>query len=516
MKQELTYRRALRLAGVCLLTAVTAPTMAGAAPPESITIVLPEEPLALELCDSGSPTRRITQGNVAESLTFLEPDTKQLEPWLATSWQQIEPTLWRLQLRENVKFHDGQDLTAAAVVTSLNRAWTPVLACGVRQQFFQSNVYTARAVDGRTIEITTEKPDPILPLRLSFLGITSPATPLGTKTLEPIGTGPYRFVSWTKGERIRLERFKGYWGPAPVIESAQYQFRQESSIRAAMAQTGEADLAHAIAPQDVRPEDWSAGRAMNFELPGVTLLRFDLVTPLPPMDDIRIRRAINLAIDRQDFLDVVFDGHGSLANHAFVPATNGFNPKVPSWEFRPDEARKLIAAARDDGVPVDQEIVLYGRLGVYENATEGMELVAAMLKDVGLKVRVEMLGLQAWARVLRSTYQPGRQVNMMQQSHENQTGDAIFTFSPQYSFTGPFSALRDQQANEMITEALSLSGAERTAALQKISYRLYTEVIPDAPLVVVTSTMMTSGKITYKPNLSSFEEVHLKNIRPAR
>src|SRR5690606_910337 len=114
------------------------------------------------------------------------------------------------------------------------------------------------------------------------------------------------------------------------------QWRQESAIRAAMAQTGEADIALAVASQDVRPEDWEAGRAVNFELPGVTLLRFDLVSPLPPMDDVRIRRAINLAIDRQGFLDVVFDGNGAPANHIFVPAVTGYNPEVPAWEYDPE------------------------------------------------------------------------------------------------------------------------------------------------------------------------------------
>src|SRR5690606_20469450 len=149
------------------------------------TIVLPEEPQSLELCESGTSVRRVTQGNVGEPLIFRDPATQELGAGLATGWEQVEPTLWRFQLRGGVRFHDGLPFDAEAAATSLNRTWTPQLACGVLQQYFQGNTYTARAADALTLEVTTEAPDPILPLRLSFLAIGSPATPADAKTLEP-------------------------------------------------------------------------------------------------------------------------------------------------------------------------------------------------------------------------------------------------------------------------------------------------------------------------------------------
>jgi peptide/nickel transport system substrate-binding protein len=491
------------------------PDSAAAAPPESIVIVLPEEPQSLELCESGTSIRRVTQRNVGEPLIFRDPATQALNPGLATGWERIDDTTWHFTLRDGVTFHNGEVFDAAAAADSLNRTWTTELACGVNQQYFQGNSYAATALDEKTLEVTTETLDAILPLRLSFLAISAPATSDTEKSVDPIGTGPYQLGEWVRGERITLEKFANYWGDNPGVETVEYQWRQESAIRAAMVQTGEADVALAIAAQDVLPEDWESGRAVNFELPGVALLRFDMVDPLQPINDIRVRRAINMAIDRQGFIDVVFNGLGSPANQAFVPTTIGYDDTVPAWEYDPEGARQLIDEARADGVAVDTEIVIYGRLGVYENATEGMELIAALLNEAGLNVRVEMLALQAWLGILRSSYEDGRPTNMMQQSHENPTGDAVFTFTPQYTATGPFSALRDDRLNEMVEAARPLSGEERAAALEAISHYLYTEVVPDAPIAVVTSTMMLSGAVDYTPNAMSFEEIIVSEIGAA-
>jgi peptide/nickel transport system substrate-binding protein len=102
---------------------------------------------------------------------------------------------------------------------------------------------------------------------------------------------------------------------------------------------------------------------------------------------------------------------------------------------------------------------------------------------------------------------------MMQQSHENVTGDAIFTFNPQYTSTGPFSALRDDKLDKMVADAQGLSGDERATALKAISHYLYTEVVPDAPIAVTTSTMMLSDAVTYKPTPASFEEILVSDIK---
>jgi len=493
---------------VFMACAGTAPLAAD----DSIVVVLPEEPQSLELCESGSSIRRVTQHNVGEPLVQRDPDTQTLSEGLAVSWTQDGDTAWQFDIREGVSFHDGSALDAEAVATSLNRTWNEDLACGVAQQYFQGNTYSASAVDTMTVRIETDTLDAILPLRLSFLAISAPATSTTEKSAAPIGTGPYSFTEWVRGEHITLDRFEDYWGEAPQVAQVQYQWRQESAIRAAMVQTGEADLALSVASQDVLPEDRDTGRAVSFALPAVTLLRFDLVDPLEPLNDIRVRRAVNLAIDRQGFVDVVFDGQGSPANHVFSPSTIGYDETVPQWEYDPEEARRLIEEARADGVAVDNEIVIFGRLGVYENATESMELVAAMLNEVGLNVRVEMLALQAWLGVLRSSYEPGRPTNMMQQSHENVTGDAVFTFNPQYTASGPFSALRDDFVNEHVAAAQGLSGEERAEALREISHYLYTEVIPDAPIAVTSSTMMLSDAISYDPTPASFEEIVIGDI----
>ena len=501
--------------GIALTSALSSvPGMAQAPAPGSIVVVLAEEPQTLELCESGTSIRRITQRNVGEPLLFRDSSTQELNPGLATSWEQIDDTTWRFTIRDGVTFHDGAPLDADAVARSLNRTWATDLACGVNQQYFQGNTYTATAVDDMTVEIETGSEDAILPLRLSFLAISGPSTSLTEKTSAPVGTGPYQFEEWVPGQRIALTKFDDYWNDTPGAESVEYQWRQESAIRAAMAQTGEADLALAVAPQDVLQEDWDRGRAINFSVPEVALLRFDMVDPLQPINDLRVRKAINMAIDRQGFIDVVFNGFGEPATHIFTPETTGYDPSIPLWEYNPERARQLVAEARADGVDVENEIVIFGRRGL-QNATQGMELIAAFLNEVGLNARVEMLGLQAWLDVLRSSYEEGRPTNMMQQSHGNLTGDAVFTFTPQYTSGGPFSALRDEELNQMVADVRLLSGEERAEALREISNYLYTELVPDAPIAIRTSTIMLSDRVNYDPNPASFEVIELSEITGA-
>ena len=138
-----------------------------------------------------------------------------MKPRLATAWEQVNPTTWRFTLRDGVKFHDGTPFDAGAVVYSLERTLDPALTCITRTKYFGGIEITAKAVDPLTVEFTTKTPMPILPTLMAQLSIASPKTPKGEYTNDPIGTGPYDFVSWTQGENVKIERFPGYWGEQP-------------------------------------------------------------------------------------------------------------------------------------------------------------------------------------------------------------------------------------------------------------------------------------------------------------
>jgi peptide/nickel transport system substrate-binding protein len=142
-----------------------------------------------------------------------------------------------------VVFHDGEPFNAEAAKTAIERTLDERIDCEIRIKFFGGMQVTPVVVDEHTLDVKTAEPAPILPTMMGTMTMTSPNTVTGERTRDPIGTGPYRFVSWTPGTSVVLERFEGYWGEQPEVEQVTYVFRGESAVRAAMVATGEADIA---------------------------------------------------------------------------------------------------------------------------------------------------------------------------------------------------------------------------------------------------------------------------------
>jgi len=336
----------------------------------AVTIVLSEELDLVEPCQaSRSNIGRVIKQNVAETLTEINPLDGSIAPRLATAWEQVDDLTWRFTLRDGVTFHDGAALNADAVIYAIQRTMDETLDCEVRTKFFGNIALEPSAVDDLTVEIKTDSPVPILPTMMGTFTIVSPNTPMGEPTRDPIGTGPYTFESWAPGENIVLLRNPDYWGEAPAIEKATYVWRTESAVRAAMIATGEADIAANIAVQDATDPE------MDFSYPNSETSRLRIDTTVPPLDDIRVRKALNLAFDREAVRGSIFSPDVIPATQLVVPSINGHNPDLKVWSHDVAEAKKLVDEARADGVPVDDEITLLGRINIYPNATEIMECI---------------------------------------------------------------------------------------------------------------------------------------------
>ena len=193
---------------------------------------------------------RINRQNVVETLTEIDPQDGSIKPRLATSWQKVNDTTWRFNLREGVSYTDGAPLDAETVAKSISRTMDTELACLVRTSAFGDLKLVSKPVGKYVLDIVTSKPDPILPTRMGIVPMTSPATADDKLTNTPIGTGPYLYDSWTTGQEVRLKRNPAYWGAAPQVEAARYVWRNESSVRASMVKIGEAQIAVEISQQD--------------------------------------------------------------------------------------------------------------------------------------------------------------------------------------------------------------------------------------------------------------------------
>lgn len=460
-----------------------------------ITIALPDEPASLDPCDATyTENNRVLTDNVTEALVDRDPETGELVPRLAAEWSAIDDSSYEFRLREGVAFSDGTSLDAESVAEAINRAFEPDLNCGVKGFIFNDEDLSAEAVDETVVRVTATQPDPILPLRMSFIQIGAAA---GEGKIDaPVGTGPYALETWDRGQQVLLARNPEYWGDEPEIDRVRYVWRPESSVRANMVTTGEADLTIGIAPQDAQNP-----LAETFPLAETVFLRID--TFAAPMDDIRIRQAMNHAIDREGLIESLLEGMAEPASQIIVENINGYDPDIEVWPYDVEEASRLVEEARADGVPVDQEITLYGRQGFYPNSEQAMEAVAEMLREVGLNARVEQLEVATWLDdVLRKPF-PAERVALTENVHGNTTGDAIFTVATKFSSEGDESTLEDPRIDELIGAASVAEGEERTQTFQELMGYLHDEVVPTVPIAHLNGALMASERLSYTPNLQS-------------
>ncbi len=491
------------LASAMLMAALAPSAMAQGAAQE-IRIVLPEQPANLEPCGTIiTNVGQILSQNVVEPLTVIDPETGQPQSKLATEWTQVDPTTWRLKLRDGVKFQDGADFNAAAVVFSVNRMVGGKITCSNIAKFGDAKL-TVTAVDDLTVEIKSDKPQPILPTLLSVVMIVSPKTAANQAVNDPVGTGPFKLSTFSP-QTVVLDAFDGYWGKKPEITKATYVWRPESSIRAAMVETGEADLTPSIAIQDAsNPETDFA--YLNSE---TTAIRID--TAQPPLNDLRVRKALNLAIDWEG-LAQLFGDDIKRASQMVVPGINGHDDALEAWSYDPEEAKKLIEEAAADGVPVDTEIKLIGRNGIYPNGAEAMEAMMTMWQAVGLNVKLTMLDVADWLRYLQKPFPAERGANLLQMMHDNNKGDAAFTIPIFYRTSGNYSTLADPAFDKEIDAALATTGEARTTAFKTIFAKARKEVVADIPMFHMIGYTRVGPRLDWKPDITTNSEIPLANI----
>jgi len=476
-----------------------------AATAQELTVVLPEQPANLEPCRSiRADIGRVINMNITETLTDINVDNGEVEPHLATAWEQVDDMTWRFTLREGVTFQDGAPLDADAVVNSVNRLMNPNLTCDSRSKFGDVTL-TPTAIDAQTVEIVTDIAMPIMPTLMGTVQIVSPNMPFDAEVNEPVGTGPY-ILSEADNEHILLTRNPDYWGEMPAVTEATFVWRSESAIRAAMVQTGEADLTPAIAVQDAtNPETDFA--YLNSE---TTRMRLDM--QMPPLNDVRVREALNIGIDWDGMGEALFGDEVLRANQMVPPGNCGFNDAITPWQFDPERARQLIEEARADGVPVDTEMTIIARNGFFPNAQESVEAMQAMWADLGLNITVQQLEAADWVRYLDKPFPEGRNPTIFQQQHDNNTGDAGFTVPVMYTTEGQYSTVENTDLDALVLDAMTSSGEERCQLFADAFAMVHDEIIADVPMYHMIGYVRVGDRIAYEPDLKTNSEVRLSEI----
>jgi peptide/nickel transport system substrate-binding protein len=477
----------------------------------TIRIALQEEPPTLEPCDSSNTGDGVVdRSNITQPLMELNLASGKLSPLLATAWKQTSPTTYTFTIRSGVKFSDGSTFDATDAAYSINRAVNNTkLGCFVDGYVFGDEKVQVKAVNATTLTVSTAKPDPILPLRLSFIEIVPTSTSDTKKVREPIGTGPYKIQEWDAGQKLTLVANDKYWGPAPAYKTATYVWRSEGTVRAAMVKDGEADIATLIGPAD------GAGN-LAVQFPDDQTAAIRIQGGIAPLNDIRVRQAINYAIDRSGVVKSLFNSETTVAQELIPQGILGYNSSLQPWPTDTAKAKQLLAAAKADGVDVSTPIRLIARSAQFPRIEEVVQVVQKELSDVGLNVKIQMVDTAGSTVLQQRPFPKNSGPYLLMIQHGNQAGDAAFSVDQYMRSDGFQSAFGTPTLDGMINAAELKSGDARQKAFEQVFAYEPTHVAQFAYIAHMTGMMAIAKNVSYKPDVNTENEMHLADMSPAK
>ena len=393
-----------RIAAACLAAAVLCAPLTHAA---DISIALGSDVTSMDPhYHNLTPNNNVAE-HIFETLVTKDPRSK-LKPALAESWRAVDDLTWEFKLRKGVKFHDGGDFTAQDVVFSLDRV--PNVPNSPSSFATYSKQITDKIiVDPYTIRLKTGAPYPNLPIDMSGLIIVSSVAAKGALAADfdsgkaTIGTGPWKFVRYTKGDRIELARNDNYWGPKPPWDKVTFRLITSDPSRVAALLAGDVQMIEAIPPADYAKLKTNKDIAIFTTISNRMIhLHLDsnrdkspFITdkagkPLEknPFKDARVRKAVSKAINRNAIVERVMDGLAIPAGQLVPEGFFGVSPNLKPEPFDPEGAKKLLTEA---GYPDGFGITLHGPNNRYVNDDQIVQAVAQMLTRVGIATKVETL-----------------------------------------------------------------------------------------------------------------------------
>lgn len=386
------FLQVLTFAGALLLSMLI--SMAFSQNKREIVLVVPSEPGSLDAHQVFTNDDWNLAYHIYDPLMHRNADGE-FVPGLVESWEAIdeESKVWRLSLREGVEFHNGEPWNAETLVYNFDRILNDPDAT-VRQ--YLAGIDSYNIIDDHTVEITLNTPMSLVQQSLYMLGmVPQQHTEEGNLASNPIGTGPYKFVGLRRGEYLQLEANEDYWGGAPEFKNARIRFISDPSARVAALISGEADVVKGLSVYDVEAVAKSDNaQIINRSGPRMWHIKLDVEreesspgiegVDANPFVDERVRKAISLAINREELVEFGLQSFARPANQLSAPFVRGHNPELPLLEYDPERAQQLLEEAGfGDGFTVRFDL---------ESGWEIVgELVASYLKDIGITTEVNVL-----------------------------------------------------------------------------------------------------------------------------
>ncbi len=399
-----------------------------------------------------SPSATVTS-HLYETLFELTPEGD-IVPHLATSYEFTDDGLGlSLQIRDDVVFHDGTPLTAEIVKGSLDRFLDPENAWTFR--FLLDAISDVEVTGDHSLQITLA--NQFAPL-LAHMTHSSTAIVLPAAVEQhgeafnenPVGTGPFEFVSWQRNEAIEIARNDNYWGDLPGVDGVRFLTVPENTTRMALVESGEAHVAVRVPPQDIARLNAAEGVTVENVSSLRTIFMF-MNFALEPINDVRVRQAINYAVNNDDLAEFILGGAVRPSDAPIAPGIFGYTP-VGDYDYDPERARELLAEA---GYPDGFDTVLYSPSGRYLQDIQSVEAIQGMLAEVGINATIETLEWSAYLDKVNAV--PGESdVPVALLGWGTVTGDADYGLYPllHTDQQRPVGSNRGAYSNERVDELL--------------------------------------------------------------
>lgn len=313
---------------------------------QTITVNLPEEPTSLDgNYDTLVVPAQINQ-NLYDGLFTMDKDLK-ITPNLATGYKQVDPKTYRVDLRD-VKFHDGTPFTSADVVNSFDRI-TNDTTLASKQTSYVSNVANVKADGAHSVIFTLKQPDSSFIGALASLLFMTPKAAIekegnATFATKPVGTGPFKFVEWVKGDHLTMQANCDYWQGPPKVSKVVWKFVSDPATAIASLQSGQTDLAPFVSPDQAKPlrgDDRYAVKTVQ----GNRNIWVMMNSFAGPTKDVRVRQALNYAIDKDALTSDLLKGGGVPSGQPANKNVFGFDPSIAPYPHDPEKAKQLLSEA---------------------------------------------------------------------------------------------------------------------------------------------------------------------------
>ena len=328
--------------------------------------------------------------NLFDTLVRLSDDGRDFVGELAESWKLVDQTTWQFKLRRGVKFHNGEELNAAAVKFTFDT--TMDLERKTRQRPTYVAFKEVRVDDPYTVSFITHKPYAIALTQIQYLAIVPPGyvKQVGWDEFgrKPVGSGAFKFKEWERDVRVVLEAYDGYWKGKPKVRSIAFRPIPEDASRIAAVQRGEVDIIDAVPYDRIKELQGSPTVRISQRQGEQIYVGLDTLR-VEPLKKREVRQALNYAVNADALVKNLLLGYAVRLNGPMFPTTPGYDEKLPAYPYEPERAKRMLAQAGYPG-GFDVEFAISPAFQGIAKGTEVGEAIAGQLGRVGVRAKLNV------------------------------------------------------------------------------------------------------------------------------